>query len=183
MKTYKNINQLVKAHGCENFRQFARALYKNTACGPWTRLLLTEGRTYYYEDKGMDDPSLLIDENILGIDIGSIVEGSDVEVGPIALHFPFTSMQLDEAVKEINDEADFYWKRDNESSYRITAPDGKEWFADVGFSVSYDTPPTVDASDVFEDFIRKLDEEVEEDSTTLFKGYTIYRIDKSMLTY
>ena len=48
-----------------------------------------------------------------GIEIGSIVEGSDVTVGPHTLMFPFTDVDLDECIDYINKEASFYWERDN----------------------------------------------------------------------
>ena len=113
MKLYNNIKELLAAHDADNFWRFGRSLYKYTDCGPWTRLVLTEGRSVYYEDTGADDPTLLDEKDIIGIEIGSIVESSDVEVGPYLLRFPITDEELDKTVKDINDEASFYWDRDN----------------------------------------------------------------------
>jgi hypothetical protein len=55
----------------------------------------------------------------VGIEVGSIVEGSDVYVGPEYMAFPFTEAQFDEMVKRIDDEAAFYWKRDNAARFFI----------------------------------------------------------------
>jgi len=59
-----------------------------------------------------------------GIKIGSIVEGSDVEIEGRVLEFPFTMDDLDRVVKEVNEEAAFYWERDNRINLIIIPPDG-----------------------------------------------------------
>lgn len=48
-----------------------------------------------------------------GIKIGSIVEGSDVEISPVTLDFPFTEQDYEDAINGIDEEAKFYWLRDN----------------------------------------------------------------------
>jgi hypothetical protein len=70
-----------------------------------------------------DDNLVAVPFPVIGFEIGSIVEGSDVEIGPKLLRFPLSSDDYDAAVKAINDEATFYWKRDNTDLYFIT--DGK----------------------------------------------------------
>lgn len=64
-------------------------------------------------------------DSCTGIEIGSIVEGSDVEVGPEFLSFPFTEDDLDRTVKGIDDEASFYWERDNTTYYTVRKADGE----------------------------------------------------------
>lgn len=74
------------------------------------------GDFYYGDETSMarwTDPCL-------GIEIGSIVEGSDVEIEPQTLLFPFTSDDLEGVLESINDEAEFYWKRDNTTYFKLT---------------------------------------------------------------
>lgn len=49
-----------------------------------------------------------------GVLIGSIVEGSDAEVMPEELIFPFTEEELDRAVQNVEDDADMLWREANE---------------------------------------------------------------------
>ena len=52
-------------------------------------------------------------ENREGLVLGSIVEGSDAEVTPERLAFPFTDKDFDQAIKNIEFEADMLWKEAN----------------------------------------------------------------------
>jgi hypothetical protein len=113
MKTYKNATQLCAEYG-GTLHSFGRSIYKGVDCGPWTRLVVTENRYCHYEDEGANLPENLIDRDIRGVEFGSIVEGSDVEIGPVFLKFPFTSEKMWKVLAEIDDEAKFYWHRDND---------------------------------------------------------------------
>ena len=68
-----------------------KEIYKNTNCGAWIKIL--------------DD----------GIKIGSIVEGSDAETQTHTLKFPFSVDCFDNAIQDIEKEADILWKEANES--------------------------------------------------------------------
>jgi len=74
------------------------------------RSLAARTRSVNYADADVDrlDPA-----TVVGVEIGSIVEGSDVEIDPEYLAFPFTDRDFDAAVQRINNEASFYWERDN----------------------------------------------------------------------
>ena len=181
MKTYKNATELCNAHDADNFWRFGRSLYKYTDCGPWTRLVLTEDRYAHYEDKGSDDPSLLLDDDIIGIEIGSIVEGSDVEIGPIFLRFPFTSDELDVTVRGINDEASFYWKRDNEEDFVLTS-DGVDYYVTSGWGNDFGRHTPDDVAEKFTAW-QVTDAHLKEDETVEFDGLTIHRMDKSDLIF
>jgi hypothetical protein len=112
---FNNLKELLDFNGFESPYQFGRMLYKYTDCGPWTVFIAPKGKEIYYEDK-------LAQEKIpkcVGIKIGSIVEGSDVEVDPITLKFPFSKEDLDKAVKEINATCSFYWERDNSDWFKL----------------------------------------------------------------
>jgi len=74
---------------------WAKSVYKGTDCGAWIRV---EHDT---------------------VELGSIVEGSDVEAGPTSLEWPFTADQFWGALQEVESEAAFYWDRDNSRDYKI----------------------------------------------------------------
>ena len=123
--TFDNLGQLLDHFGAETPYQLGRSLYKATDCGPWITFVC-EGSPnldappgpvhVYYEDRAADLPADQFERfhgRCTAVMVGSIVEGSDVEVGPEILSFPFTSDQFDQEVQAINDEAVFCWNRDN----------------------------------------------------------------------
>lgn len=107
-----NLGNLLDRYGALSLYQFGRNLYKYTPCGPWVVFIVRDIKTYdvYYESTEHHDFDF---NKCEGIKIGSIVEGSDVEVGPVELKFPFHPNELEQALNDINHEADFYWRRDN----------------------------------------------------------------------
>jgi hypothetical protein len=196
MTLYTNIKNLCAAHGTDNFWEFAREIYRNTGCGPWLSLVLTEGREVYSGDRGADDPTQLDEPDIIGIRIGSIVEGSDVEVGPKYLRFPFTSEDFEGALTDIHDEAFFYWERDNVQSYEVTSSSGKPYYVDVS---PFDKPQAAGEPGsvpsktlcAFRRWYSYYDGPLEENESVTFKVnppsskrmMTITRIEKSHFTY
>lgn len=96
--------------------RYGRSLYKYTDCGPWTSFIVPgrgERGSVYYETKEADEPQATWWSQCTGILIGSIVEGSDAEVQPETLLWPFTAEQLDLAVKNIDEEAGRLWEEAN----------------------------------------------------------------------
>jgi len=145
-----------------------RSLYKYTACGPWTVFILDEPLLkdkfnpdeLYYEDKQAGDCDLA--NHIIGVKVGSIVEGSDVEIGPETLMFPFEMEKFWEAVEEVNDQASFYWERDNSSWFLLFHPDHSQYHVKAcwgdwewNFGDEKDQPP----EEVKQAVIKWIDEE------------------------
>ena len=64
---------------------------------------------YKYTDCG----ATLEKVNDTTINIGSIVEGSDVEIGPYTLEYPFTKTDLDAVISTVEDEAEYEWNLAN----------------------------------------------------------------------
>lgn len=87
-----------------------RLIYKVTACGPWMSFVTNES-VIYYEDAEAYSTGWI--NNCTGIKIGSIVEGSDSCATINELTFPFTEKDFDLALKNVNEEASFYFERDN----------------------------------------------------------------------
>lgn len=90
------------------------------------RVPATIGEIYYEDDAANNLDSV---DKIVGVKIGSIVEGSDVSVGSYELMFPFTKENFWETVEGVNKEASFYWDRDNADHYELVAPDGGRYYA------------------------------------------------------
>ena len=237
-KKYRNLGQLLEAHGVDTPYSFGRALYKWTDCGPWTVFVLSEAPAHdEVEDVviacdpatngarvesgnpskdtllvlGLDDPAgeaakwpwrkycekldefvaehttvkrgyrpdekltitkksvarrwIRVERHVpastkdfyyenreefdqakcVGLRIGSIVEGSEVEVSPVTLEFPFSEEELDQAVKGIDEEASFYWERDNSKWYCLKSPDGEQFsFRETWGEVKWDVVPPDD---------------------------------------
>ena len=100
--------------GHEHFYSFGRCLYKYTDCGPWVVAVLMDDREVYYEDK--EAWELPMETEVKYLRVGSIVEGSDVEVGPYDVEDP---KEFSKTVKDINDECTFFWRRDNLDHFRL----------------------------------------------------------------
>jgi hypothetical protein len=83
-------HELASEVGVDEPSHISRAIYKGTACGAWVRL----------------EPH--------AVAVGSIVEGSDAEVGPVRLVYPFTAADFWAALDEINAEACALWHEANE---------------------------------------------------------------------
>jgi hypothetical protein len=93
---------LTKELGRDTPEGWAKSVYKSTPCGAWIKV----GCDY--------------------VELGSIVEGSDVEIDPITLNWPFYAEEFWQALEEINDEAEFYWERDNSEWFYVDfSPVGK----------------------------------------------------------
>lgn len=93
-----------------------------------------------------------------GIKMGSIVEGSEAYVDRDPMMFPFSAEEFDDYVKGINDEACFYWERDNLDHY--TVEDGKEeYYITSGWGGELKLPNEI--KDIVSEFIQA--NEIEDD--------------------
>lgn len=74
------------------------------------------------------------ERRVAGVCVGSIVEGSDVEIDRPPHLFPFSAASFDEMVDGVDKEASFYWKRDNTNNY-VFQKDGKPagWMTQTQF--------------------------------------------------
>jgi len=66
-----------------------------------------------------------------GVAIGSIVEGVDVEVGPVELRYPFSEEDWWEAVRGVEDEAQRIWDETHGCEHCATASGGPRRFRAV----------------------------------------------------
>lgn len=119
-KTISNLRDFAALMGEDDPRRLPRALYKATACGASLGLTMPDESRLYEGRPGWD--ALTLDTPVAGVSVSSIVEGSDVEVCPRYLDFPFTAAEWDKAVESVEDEADFYWRRDNLDHFCVTRP-------------------------------------------------------------
>lgn len=84
-----NEKQMLDCIGTDTVESAEKAIYKGTECGAW----------------------IIFDEE--GVSIGSIVEGSEAEVGPEHLAYPFVSERFWEELEEINITACELWEEAN----------------------------------------------------------------------
>jgi hypothetical protein len=71
--------------------------------------------------------------NLIGFTIQSIVEGSDVTVDSEEFVIPVETSKVDEWMKSMEEETDFYWERDNLQHWKLTGPDEKEYYFKTGW--------------------------------------------------
>lgn len=116
-KTIKDCRALLEHYGVATPAQLGRAFYRYTDCGPATTFHLKNGEDLYYGDRKASSPAII--DQITGIHISSIVEGSDAEIEGESLLFPFTMQELNDLIKGVNDEAGFYWRRDNTDNFVV----------------------------------------------------------------
>lgn len=71
--------------------------------------------------------------NLLGFTIQTIVEGSDVTIDSEEFVVPVSTQEVDDWIQEMEAQASFYWNRDNLTHWKLTDPNGKEYFFDSGW--------------------------------------------------
>jgi hypothetical protein len=100
----------LNAHSSSTPHEMGRLLYKyGTNCGAWINFLLDDDTEVYYEDEDARKPL----DNCVGVEVGSIEEGSDESCDPFTLMFPFTEKEWDENIEQLEQQAKFLWERDN----------------------------------------------------------------------
>jgi hypothetical protein len=124
---FNNLDTFLSHMGGSNAYQVGRSFYKYNACGPWMSFHLEDGTKCYYEDKNIDTVN---NGNCVGIEFGSIVEGSDMNSGPFVYMFPFSEEDFDKDVEYMEKETTFYWERDNSQFYLIATPK-KDYYLQV----------------------------------------------------
>ena len=104
-----NVNELLATLDVDCPAKFGRSVYKYVDCGPWV-CYLTEDDDVYYMDATKEN---VTNENCVGVSVGSIVEGSEVGLGPIEMRFPFEEDAFWTNLEDINYEASVEWEEAN----------------------------------------------------------------------
>ena len=102
-----NLQQLLSYLGAETPWDAGDILYDDHECGPWLAFIVGE-EVIRYESK--EAVNLTVCD---GVQVGSIVEGSDAEVTREALLFPFTEALFEAYVKDVNAQACSLWHEAN----------------------------------------------------------------------
>lgn len=110
-----NLEAILSDNGSDmNVHALYRSIYKYTACGPWLSVVLHDGTTRHCDKlEGIENGAV---RKLL---VGSIVEGSDAEVGPTTIDLltyedPADAVKaFNDAVEEVNDEACSLWEEAN----------------------------------------------------------------------
>lgn len=94
-----NFNELCDEVGCARSHPALRkAIYKGTDCGAWIKV------------------------NDKSVTLGSIVEGSDAEIGPYTITFPFDATTFWETLNFIDGEAGREWYAVNSEGEGLDCP-------------------------------------------------------------
>lgn len=88
-KIVNNVQEICEELGVPDFEALKKAIYKGTACGAW------------------------ITASDRGVQVGSIVEGSDAETETYTLNFPFEYRELWSALDCVDKEAAVLWEEAN----------------------------------------------------------------------
>ena len=127
MTTTKTLTDLITELCSDNYtlHGFYRAVYKAVECGPSIgfRIRRKDGKSkrFYCDDLRQLPEIADMEKNhmaVTGIHVSSIVENSDVEIPgdwiehKAGVEAP-TVADFWRLVEEVNEEADFYWQRDN----------------------------------------------------------------------
>lgn len=106
---------IINAHNAENLYDLYRTIYKYTPCGPWMQVRLRNGMVV--ESDAFDDITDL--GEVVGVLLGSIVEGSDAEVEADWLYFEdcdnpeMAVADFDITLEWVDNEALEYWTAAN----------------------------------------------------------------------
>jgi hypothetical protein len=199
------IDEFLVEMGAETLFMAGRSLYKGVDCGPWTSFPMDTELLYnskgvengvewekstmvdsiYYEDRlAKDTPRDFLD-HIKGVKVGSIVEGSDVEIDGFELEFPFDMNKFWEKVEEVDKEASFYWDRDNNQFLKATKGQ-KEFFFKISCfgEIGWETVPKT--SKKLRETIESHQEElvnIEDGSELELDGWKFENVDMGMLTF
>lgn len=84
-----------------------KMVYKGTDCGAWIQLQTEDGEWH-------GEGELTGIGEVIGFRIGTIVEGSDADVGPQEFTFPVTANEVQEWINEMESEASFLWHEAND---------------------------------------------------------------------
>lgn len=113
--TFGNLTELLSHFEAETPYHLGRMIYDATECGPWLAFILGPDMPntpdIYYEDSDAQKDATCLP--CVGVKVGSIVEGSDYEIPPISLFFPFDSNAFDAAIQKINQQACDEWEEAN----------------------------------------------------------------------
>ena len=141
----------------EHPAQFARHIYKASQSGA-TVLFGIDDKTVVASDLVIDDEikalrDFWLHTNFTGIGVCGYVEGSDVDLEPIWLSDSFTRDQFYEALNETDEEASFYWHRDNENNFIVEVDRESYWAKETWEGIKHDPELPKEALALFENWL------------------------------
>lgn len=104
--SYETISQLLSGTCASDLRGYARDIYKYTECGAWVQFLTMKGTVNGCDVTNYQNTPQWWTRYVVGIRLGTIVEGSNAEFTGDPLYFPFDARQLSDAIQACEDFAD-----------------------------------------------------------------------------
>lgn len=74
----------------------------------------------YYEDDTAKVCTETMADKVIGIKVGSIIEGADYDATPFELYFPFDSDGFNSCMEELESEVDLEWHKNNTTYFSLT---------------------------------------------------------------
>ncbi len=81
-------------------------------------------REVYYDSKEARSDTLKLADKVIGIRVGSIIEGADYDAEPFELLFPFDSDSFGTKLDELGEEVNAEWRKVNCTYYSVRRADG-----------------------------------------------------------
>lgn len=108
------ISQILSLYSAENLRELAKEIYDCTSCGAWISFFTSKEEIPSSDLTDYQNKKPWAANNIVGIRLGSIVEGSDAEItGKILYCGTFDEKDLQEEIDRIEKLADeIFWSND-----------------------------------------------------------------------
>jgi hypothetical protein len=104
------ISQILFLYSAENLRELAKEIYDLTSCGAWITFITPKGEIPSSDLTDYQNKKPWAANNVIGIRLGSIVEGSDAEIAGETLYCgTFDENDLQEEINRIEKLADEIW--------------------------------------------------------------------------
>jgi len=106
--SYESVSQLFAEHGANTPTEYAREAYDRTECGVWTSFVTADETIPSADLTPQQDTAEWAARHVVGVQHGTIVEGSDAEFEADPCMFPFSDEDLADAWQYCEDQVSDY---------------------------------------------------------------------------
>lgn len=129
MNTFDEYAELIEEHHTKHKNlNWDFTLCSDTLVITGTHTIPQKIREVYYESDSASTDTLKLADKVIGIRVGSIIEGADYDATPFELYFPFEADEFERNFDELDSEVDEEWKKNNTTYFKITRVSDEEEF-------------------------------------------------------